>query len=228
MESERQPEWKAVSQEAGRTEDANEQPGEHGLCWRQTEFGILAFKINEDGSKTWIQFDNNGNGTEVVFDEAGQAYYADGETTIPVPPLDPSLHGPEHDSLERSTAEAAEASVTVSQETFSRGAAASQVEMLTQKDKWLSSDSQLQMTVAGQNLYQDSPTECSGENGTTKPEAENVDENTQHHTSTPGPAAIHPHSTVDCLQAPVCGSSPLALLSTASEELTTQTGVSVI
>ncbi|CDJ63058.1 hypothetical protein, conserved [Eimeria necatrix] len=224
MESGQQPEWKAVSQEAGRTEDADEQPGEHGLCWRQTEFGILAFKINEDGSKTWIRFDNDGNGTEVVFDEAGQAYYVDGETTIPVAPLDPSLHGPEHDSLERSTAEAAEAPVTVSQETFGRGAAASQVEMLTQKDKWLNSDSHLQMTAAGQNLYQDSPTECSDENGTTNPGAENEDENTQHHSSKPGTAAIQPRSTVDCLKTPVCGSSPLALLSTASEELTTQIG----
>ncbi|CDI81657.1 hypothetical protein, conserved [Eimeria acervulina] len=78
-------EWKAVSsQEPAQTPEEVEQPDEHGLCWRETEIGVLAFKTNEDGSKMWIQFDSEGNGTEVVFDPEGNAYYVHGNATIPV------------------------------------------------------------------------------------------------------------------------------------------------
>lgn len=122
MEPDQRSEWKTPSQDA-------EQPDEHGLCWRETHIGLLAFKTNEDGTLTWIQFDSNGNGTQIIFDETGHAFYLDGEKTIPVPlpetkeqsheQFEPEQH---HDLFHKPA--------LGSQETFGRGTTASQIELL--------------------------------------------------------------------------------------------------
>lgn len=117
MESEQGSDWRPASQDI-------EQPDEHGLCWRETEIGLLAFKTNEDGTRIWIQFDSNGNGTQVIFDEAGQAFYVDGEMTTPVP-LPKSQQLPQ----EYQPREYHKSDIE-SQETFGKATTASQLELI--------------------------------------------------------------------------------------------------
>lgn len=118
MEFEQPSEWKPASQDA-------EQPDEHGLCWRETNIGLLAFKTNEDNTKMWIQFDSNGNGTEVVFDEEGQAFYVHGDMMIPVP-LD------EPEQQQQQVQEGSQKPELQSQMTFGMGTAASQTELMAE------------------------------------------------------------------------------------------------
>ena len=129
MESEHSSHWKGASQGPGRPDEPGqseelERPDERGLCWRQTEIGLLAFKTNEDGSKIGLHFDSDGNGTQVIFDEAGQAFYVDGDITLPVPPPKPHQLPEEHEPPQ------IHKPAFASQETFGRGTAVSQMELL--------------------------------------------------------------------------------------------------
>ncbi|OEH79963.1 hypothetical protein cyc_01612 [Cyclospora cayetanensis] len=88
-------EWNSGFQERDQYK-APEKPDAHGLCWRKTQIGLVAFKTLEDGSKTWMHFDSREKGTEVFFSETTRAFYADGDMTVPVPlvkPLQTLEHG---------------------------------------------------------------------------------------------------------------------------------------
>ncbi|KAL8447897.1 hypothetical protein Emed_004192 [Eimeria media] len=107
-----------------------EQPDEHGLCWRETAIGLLAFKTAEDGATIWFQFDSNGNGTRVVFDESGQAFYLEEDKLIPVLPLE-SDQPTEKEEYEQ-PAPPVHSLDQASQLTFGRGTTASQKELMTE------------------------------------------------------------------------------------------------